>query len=143
MRKFQRFILTMLLWGVPMGPALAQTPAPAFESSTARIAGWNLAGIPAIPDARLEEQVKALQLLDAEVVALVEVNPVSVLDRLQAKLAEAGLAYEDPVIIDKPGVQQDIGARYRCDQSSMAGWIGFRTYRQSEGSSGRYEGRKV
>jgi hypothetical protein len=38
MRKFQRFILTMLLWGVPMGPALAQTPAPAFESSTARIA---------------------------------------------------------------------------------------------------------
>jgi hypothetical protein len=100
MRKFQRFILTMLLWGVTMGPALAQTPAPAFESSTARIAGWNLAGIPAIPDARLEEQVKALQLLDAEVVTLVEVNPVSVLDRLQAKLGEAGLAYEDPVIID-------------------------------------------
>lgn len=44
--------------------------------------------------------MKALQLLDAEVVALVEVNPVSVLDRLQAKLGEAGLAYEDPVIID-------------------------------------------
>jgi endonuclease/exonuclease/phosphatase family metal-dependent hydrolase len=94
-----------------LGPSLML--AQDFPSSTARIAAWNLAGIPPISDARLDEQVQALQILDAEVVALVEVNPVSVLGRLQTKLTAAGVAYEEPVILDQPGVQQDIGVLFK------------------------------
>jgi endonuclease/exonuclease/phosphatase family metal-dependent hydrolase len=104
-------MVVVLVWLSSLGPSLVL--AQDFPSSTARIAGWNLAGIPPISDARLDEQVKALQILDAEVVALVEVNPVSVLGRLQTKLTEAGVAYEEPVILDQPGVQQDIGVLFK------------------------------
>ena len=46
-----------------------------FAHSTARVAAWNLAGYGGIPEARLQRQVEGLALLDAEVVALVEINP--------------------------------------------------------------------
>ncbi|MCB2180822.1 MAG: GMP synthase [Desulfobulbaceae bacterium] len=64
-----------------------------FGHSTAKIAAWNLAGFGGIPDERLAEQVKGLALLDAEIVALVEINPQDTLDKLQQGLAAMGVTY--------------------------------------------------
>ncbi|MGR3291511.1 MAG: endonuclease/exonuclease/phosphatase family protein [Paracoccaceae bacterium] len=64
-----------------------------FEHTVARVAVWNLAGFGGIPDARRDKQVEGLALLDAELVTLVEVNPVNYLDDLRAGLAALGVNY--------------------------------------------------
>ncbi len=64
-----------------------------YQRSTANIAAWNLEGFHGIPDERITRQVQGLAMLDAEVVALVEINPIDVLDRLRAGLAARGLTY--------------------------------------------------
>ena len=46
-----------------------------FKHTTARVAAWNLAGYGGIPEERLLKQVEGLALLDAEVIALVEISP--------------------------------------------------------------------
>lgn len=66
-----------------------------FTRSTATVAAWNIAGFGGISEARLSEQVKGLSLLDAEVVALVEVPSEEALDFLRDELAsKARLQYE-------------------------------------------------
>ena len=69
-----------------------------FCHSTAKIAAWNLAGFFGIPDERLELQVEGLALLDAEVVVLVEINPLNVLEKLKEGLAKKGCIYESSII---------------------------------------------
>ena len=54
-----------------------------FQRSTTNIAAWNLEGFDGIPDERIEKQIQGLSMLDAEVVALVEINPIEVLDKLK------------------------------------------------------------
>jgi hypothetical protein len=51
--------------------------------TTAKIAAWNLAGFGGISNERVERQIEGLALLDAEIVALVEINPLSVLSRFE------------------------------------------------------------
>ena len=43
---------------------------------TAEVAAWNIGGFYQIPESRLKEIAKAIGELDAEIVALSEVNPV-------------------------------------------------------------------
>lgn len=69
-----------------------------FGHTTAKIAAWNLAGFGGIPNERLEHQVEGLALLDAEVIALVEINPLDALQRLQDGLAERGVTYNRSVL---------------------------------------------
>jgi len=69
-----------------------------FKRSTARIAAWNLCGYHGITHARLKRQVEGLALLDAEVVTLVEIKPLSVLDDLKQGLEEKGLSYHSMVL---------------------------------------------
>ena len=64
-----------------------------FAHSTAKVAAWNLAGYGGIPEERLQKQVEGLALLDAEVVALVEINPLSALDTLCKGLWNKGVKY--------------------------------------------------
>ena len=64
-----------------------------FQRSTANIAAWNLEGFHGIPDERIEKQIQGLSMLDAEVVALVEINPIEVLDKIKAGLLKNGLTY--------------------------------------------------
>jgi len=71
---------------------------PKFEQTTAKIAAWNLAGFGGIPDERLERQVEGLTLLDAEVVALVEINPPEALETLRKGLKKKGVDYEKCII---------------------------------------------
>ncbi|MCB1950226.1 endonuclease/exonuclease/phosphatase family protein [Nitrosomonas sp.] len=91
----------------------------AFTQSTAKIACWNLAGFHGLTDDRLDRQAEGLGLLDAEVVALVEINPEDALQRLRERLQKKGidyhtstipqtsklkigLLYKDGVIVDNP-----------------------------------------
>ena len=69
-----------------------------FGHTTAKVAAWNLAGFGGIPDDRLERQVEGLALLDAEVVVLVEVNPLSALDALKQGLVDKGVTYETSIL---------------------------------------------
>ena len=64
-----------------------------FKKSTANIAAWNLEGFNEIPEERIQNQIEGLAMLDAEVVALVEINPISVIDRLIEGLQLKGLNY--------------------------------------------------
>lgn len=82
-----------------------------FDHSTARIAAWNLAGYWGIPDERLAYQVEGLALLDAEVIALVEINPPSVLDSLKQGLAQKGVVYESSMIEQSSDL--NIGVLYK------------------------------
>ncbi len=69
-----------------------------FQHTTAKIAAWNLAGFARIPDKRVERQVEGLALLDAEVVALVEINPLSVLEQLKEGLGKKGVVYNSVIL---------------------------------------------
>ena len=72
----------------------------AFAQSTAKIAAWNLAGYGSggIPHKRLLEQVKGLTVLDAEIVALVEINPPEAVETLKKGLAANGVEYESVLL---------------------------------------------
>lgn len=69
-----------------------------FGHTTAKVAAWNLAGFGGISKNRLKAQVEGLTLLDAEIVALVELNPASALDTLQQGLAKKGVAYNSCIV---------------------------------------------
>lgn len=69
-----------------------------FKKSTASIAAWNLEGYGGIPPERVAKQVEGIAYLDAEVVALVEINPISVLDDLIVGLKNCGLNYQKKII---------------------------------------------
>lgn len=69
-----------------------------FSHTTAKVAAWNLAGFSGIPEQRLERQVEGLALLDAEVVGLVEINPLTALETLQQGLARKGLVYSASIL---------------------------------------------
>jgi exonuclease III len=69
-----------------------------FSHTTAKIAAWNLAGYGGIPAERLEKQVEGLALLDAEVIALVEISPIEALETLRQGLAAKGVDYETSII---------------------------------------------
>lgn len=69
-----------------------------FQRSTANIAAWNLEGFNGIPDERIEKQIQGLSMLDAEVVALVEINPIQALEKIQAGLLKSGITYHASLI---------------------------------------------
>ena len=78
-----------------------------FKHSLARVAVWNLAGFnlyhPAVgigPNTnRAKNQAEGLALLDAELVTLVEVSPITHIDRLANLLAnEYGIAYNTTIV---------------------------------------------
>nr|WP_320190834.1 GMP synthase [uncultured Desulfobacter sp.] len=78
-----------------------------FKHSLARIAVWNLAGYNKFNPAkgigpktkRAGRQAEGLALLDAELVTLVEVSPLSHIDRLATLIeAEYGVSYQNTII---------------------------------------------
>ena len=69
-----------------------------FQKTTADIAAWNLEGFNGIPESRIKRQIEGLTMMDAEVVALVEINPINVLDKIKAGLLDNGIEYESQLI---------------------------------------------
>ena len=82
-----------------------------FGHTTAKVAAWNLAGFGGIPDERLARQVEGLTMLDAEVVALVEINPESALQALQQGLAAKGVSYHTSILPQENNLH--IGVLYK------------------------------
>ncbi len=91
-------------------PLYAQ--APSFASSTAEGAAWNVSGFTPIPSTKVRKQAKALALLDAEVVGLVEINPDSAVDDIIQHLSQAGLCYTKST--RNQTVLQDIAVIAKC-----------------------------
>lgn len=92
--------------GLTGSEALAQESWPAssgadriqFQHTTAKIAAWNLAGFGGISEERVQRQVEGLALLDAEIVALVEINPLSALEQLKKGLDKKGVVYKSVIL---------------------------------------------
>lgn len=82
-----------------------------FKRSTANIAAWNLEGFHGIPDERIKKQIQGLSMLDAEVVALVEINPIEVLGKIKAGLLENGLTYNSS--LEEQSGKLHIGVLYK------------------------------
>lgn len=68
-----------------------------FSHTTGKIAAWNLAGFNPISDKKFENQIKGLSILDAEIVTLVEVKPISYMQRLIDGLKAVGCEYEGKI----------------------------------------------
>lgn len=65
-----------------------------FQKSTATVAAWNLAGFHGIEPGRLEAQADGLALIDAELIALVEVPTEGHLETLKGRLKDRhGVTY--------------------------------------------------
>ncbi len=79
-----------------------------FKHSLARVAVWNLAGFGGVPADRMRQQALGLALLDAELVTLVEVNPLSLIHDLAAELQHYGLTYQ-AAILQQPNSSLNIG----------------------------------
>ena len=69
-----------------------------FTNSTARVAAWNLAGFQTIRPERARAQVEGLILLDAELIALVEVKPFSYMETLIDGLADKDMSYQSVML---------------------------------------------
>ena len=82
-----------------------------FGRTTANIAAWNLSGFHPIPANRLKRQVDGLALLDAEVVALVEINPLSAIETLKQGLQDKGVSYEYTILEQENDL--NIGVLYK------------------------------
>ena len=93
----------------------------AFKHSLARIAVWNLAGFNRFNQAagidpssdRAKNQAEGLALLDAELVTLVEVSPISHIDRLAFLLAEEYDVSYNHTILQQPNGNIHIGFLYK------------------------------
>lgn len=68
--------------------------------TTATIVGWNLKGFGAIPDSRLSSAARVIADFDREVIALAEVNPDDVVDKLILELSKLG-AFSQGEVVDR------------------------------------------
>jgi endonuclease/exonuclease/phosphatase family metal-dependent hydrolase len=84
-----------------------------YQATTANIAAWNLSGFYAIPTTKSETFANAIAYIDPEVLALVEVNPDSILDKIITELKKIGICYKK-VILDQTA-SQNIAVLYKCD----------------------------
>jgi endonuclease/exonuclease/phosphatase family metal-dependent hydrolase len=83
-------------------------------ADTARIATWNIEGFSAIPQSRLNKIVDGLKELDADIVVLPELNPLSHAQAIADKLSETpGQCYK-ATAIDQPLAHQEIGFVHKC-----------------------------
>lgn len=73
-------------------------PSSAQVDTTAVIAGWNLKGFTPIPDDRIGRLAQAIVDIDAEVVALSEVNPDGAVDKLILELSRLGAGYQGQLL---------------------------------------------
>ncbi len=69
-----------------------------FEKTTADIAAWNLEGFNGIPQERLKNQIEGLTLMDAEIIALVEINPITALDDIIVGMKKKKVEYEQIIL---------------------------------------------
>ncbi|MCI0748118.1 MAG: endonuclease/exonuclease/phosphatase family protein, partial [Verrucomicrobia subdivision 3 bacterium] len=78
----------------------------AQTDTSAVIASWNIEGFnPITEEARIDLLAKGLVALDAEVIALQEVNPNVVVTQIVHAANALGAAYQDPVMLPQTAIQ--------------------------------------
>jgi endonuclease/exonuclease/phosphatase family metal-dependent hydrolase len=103
-----------------------------FDRSTVQIAAWNLAGFQQISEERLKAQILGLSYLDADLVMLVEINPISHLDNLVEGLRTKGVRCKGailPQVAGNPALNIGILYKEGIEVSNLA---------LLEGSEGSY-----
>ena len=84
-------------------------------ADTARIATWNIGGFNPIPQSKLDRIIEGIRELDADIVVLPELNPITHAQKIADKLSEApGQCYK-AAAPDQPLAKQDIGFVFKCD----------------------------
>jgi len=106
-----------------------------FQNALARVAVWNLAGFGTIDQERMKRQAQGLALLDAELVTLVEVNPLSHIYELAAEISQYGIEYDATIVEQDGNLHTGFLFKKGVDVSNL---------RLIEGSQGNYaRGRKA
>jgi len=91
-RRIVRVVPLCLLAAVFATLSLAQV------DTTCVIAAWNLKGFNPIDDAKVVRLARALTDVDAEIIALAEVNPDGVVDKLILELGRLGACYQGKIL---------------------------------------------
>jgi endonuclease/exonuclease/phosphatase family metal-dependent hydrolase len=92
MPKRHLFSVSLVLIFALAAPSVGQV------DTTAVIAAWNLKGFDPIEDARIPRLAQAIADIDPAVIALSEVNPDDVVDKLIIKLSKLGACYQGKII---------------------------------------------
>ncbi len=98
-----RFVVRLV--GVSVLSFLCQLSTYAQTDTTATIATWNIEGFFRISDDRAAEIARGIVALDAEIIALQEINPDIAVQRIVATANILGAQYADPIILDQPANQ--------------------------------------
>ena len=98
-----RFVVRLV--GVLVLSFLCQLSTYAQTDTTATIATWNIEGFFRISDDRAAEIARGIVALDAEIIALQEINPDIAVQRIVATANSLGGQYADPIILDQPANQ--------------------------------------
>ncbi len=83
-------------------------------AETTRIATWNLGGFHQISQVKLDNITKGMKKLDADIIVLPELNPLSHGQVLADKLSEPNDSCYKAVVPDQPKARQEIGILYKC-----------------------------
>ncbi|WP_101757278.1 hypothetical protein [Oceanicoccus sp. KOV_DT_Chl] len=89
--------------------------APYLLADTARIATWNLGGFHQIPQSNLNMIALGLKLLDADIIVLPELNPLSSGEWLATTLSHDLDPCHKAIVPDQPRARQEIGFLMKCD----------------------------
>ena len=84
------------------------------SAQTVKIAAWNLGGLFQIPQTKLDNIIEGLELLDADIVAIPETNPLSHAQTIATELSQNTGECYDHRIPDQPTANQQIGFVFKC-----------------------------
>lgn len=88
-----------------------------------KIATWNLGGFYRIPIIKVDQIVRGLEILEADVVVLPEINPLSHAQLITTKLKEKTNECFKWFAPDQPRASQEIAIIYKCEVTLVKGGI--------------------
>ena len=83
-------------------------------ADTITIATWNLGGFHQIPQHKLDKIIEGMGLLDADIIVVPEINPISHGQAIADKLSEPADKCYEANVPDSPRANQDIGFIHKC-----------------------------
>ena len=83
-------------------------------ADTARIATWNLGGFHQIPQAKLDSIIEGIKKLDADIIVLPEINPLSYGQAIADALSLPTDSCYKAIVPDQPRARQEIGIVHKC-----------------------------
>lgn len=108
-----RTILTLVLVTLLSTPAVEADHPTEFTRSTATVVAWNLAGFSQIPRETVPNFIPTIRDLDAEILALVEVNTDFVAAEIAAEFNDLDVCYKRKIL--SQSATQNIALLHKCN----------------------------